>query len=206
MEELEVDSEEVEVLNNTDDCDRREVWTDGEWIRLGRDVTGDRFIEIRFEDLRDFYDTLRSQSGVDKHTVTDSRGSSEKYIVDAGYSLDIYQEKKHILYYNDHEYGVFRTALKKAQEKRKTFDYEKLVESYTESLIQSFWEVLSVNEQGHVEVYAPETRVYLDFVDKLRSNECVKTKHSKIGIYIHDDGLKYKFRLEVEELPGAPDE
>jgi len=213
MKELNIDEDEVEVFNDEDGYSRQEFWTNGEWFRLGRDVTtprmdGGRFIEIKFEVLSEFYDKLRSQSGVGKHTLDDFAGSNRTYITDAGYSLDVYSDRKHILYHSDHEYGIFRTAMKRASDKRETFDYEQLTESFAESIIPSFWEVRSVTERGNVEVYSPTNTVKFDFINDLRDSEYVVTESRKypVNVYACEDGMKYSFEVKRAELPGAPDE
>lgn len=205
-------ADEVEVLFEKEGYPyrRQEVWTDGEWIRLGRDVLNNRCLEIKVEEMRDFIETLRAQTGVAKHTVTDSRGSDEKYIVNAEYSLDVYRNRQHILHHSDHEYGVLYSALDRALDKRETFDYEKLTRSYAESLKRSYWEIREVSDSAgrgvSVEVVHPEAvNVNLNFVDELRDDEYVIFDESG-NIYIDGDDLVYQFRIRATDLPGAPDD
>jgi hypothetical protein len=209
-EETDPDEEDVEVLFEKEDYPyrRQEVWTDGEWLRLGRDVLGDRYLEVRVEEMRDLIDTLRAQTGVERHTVTDSRGSDEKYIAVCDYSLDLYRDRKHILHHSDHEYGVLYTALNRALEMRETFDYEQLARSYAESIKRDYWPIRDIRASGRgfgVEVVDEDGRnVNLSFVDELREDEHIDS--NTMSVYIDDGSIVYQFTVHPKNLPGAPDD
>jgi hypothetical protein len=202
--------EDVEVLNDRDDYRRQEMWTDGEWVRIGRDVLGDRYFEVKYERFRDLIEAFRAQqTSVATHSVTDSRPSDETLIVEAGHSLDVYRKRKHVLYHREHEYSVLYTALSKATDARQTFDYEALATSYIESLIPSFWTVRSLTERGRatfsIEVGTEMTGVNFGFIETLR--EADHADFDEAGhVYFDDDAgvMVYRFRVSADDLPGAP--
>lgn len=206
--ETEPADEDVAVLVDEDDYRRQEFWTNGEWLRLGRDVLGDRYIEAKVENFRDFIETLRAQSGVASHTLTDSIGSDVSLIVDAGYSLDIYRDRRHVLYHREHEYSVLYTALDRAFEAQETFDYEQLVRSYVDSLTDSFWETTDLFERRGltfiVTVNSGLSNVSFRFVDDLKADEHVTFSGEDRNIYSEDNEIHYRFKVHAATLPGAP--
>lgn len=202
--------EDVEVLRDKQGAERVELWTDGEWIRLGRDVLGNRYFEVKVENFRDFIETLRAQAGVESHSITDSGASDESLIVDAGHSLDIYRNQKHILYYRDHEYGVLYSALNRAQEIQETFDYDTLVRSYINSIIPSLWEITYLKEKHNhkfsVEVEDMINSVNWTLVNRLEEEGPINFSNGSRNIYCEDGQMRYQFTLQADKLSGAPDE
>jgi hypothetical protein len=198
--------EDVEVLVDDDGSTRQELWTDGEWIRLGRDVLGDRYFEAKTETFRSFIDSLRAQSGIEYKTVTDSRGCDVTLIIDAGYELDIYCDRKHILYHREHEYSVLYTALGRANDKRQTFDYESLLRSYVESVIPSYWRVKRIDERCGslftVEVGSDSTIVDFEVADTLEQDEFISFEEpQRLAHFDAEDGeIVYRFELDGADL------
>jgi hypothetical protein len=209
---------DVEVLKDTDDYTRQELWTNGEWIRLGHDVLGSCFpeqgygyFEVKVEDFREFINTLRAQSGVEKRTVTDSCGTDVELLIDAGYSLDIYRNRHHILHHNEHEYSVLYTALERAVEERETLEYESLVRSYAESLLPVLGRVASVDEKSNhkfeVQIAVGTPHVDFDLIETLEDSPHVSFTElvgGGITYNTREDEMTYLFRIDGESLDDPP--
>jgi hypothetical protein len=209
-----------EVWNDTDGESRREFWTDGEWIKVGRDVDDPALcVTFRFEDRH--YDEFRYGDHPKKVKIEDDRGSSEKYIVDTnGYSYRFYKDRKLVLEVPDHELGTIRSAYRTTAEFRDDeYDWEDVARSFVQGLYpnQFNFEITELNvgennPSGGVTVEHSDNVVRASdaFIESIKESE-----HADwVGIY-HDGhdaaeepcgGFRYEFRVDAasvqEEIDG----
>lgn len=124
-----------EVWYDTDAANRREFWTDGEWIKVGRDVDDpDMCVTFRADD--NHYDEFRRGEHPKRVTIEDDRGSSETYIVECdGFKYRFYKGRAMVLEVPDHELGAIRSVYQKAREFREAeYDWEDTARSFVKSL------------------------------------------------------------------------
>lgn len=128
-----------EVFNDTDGERRREFWTDGEWIKVGRDVDDhDLCLTFRYDD--DYYEKFRRGDHPFKITIEDDRGSDNKYLVDCdGFGqYRFFQGRRLVLEVNDHELGTIRAVYRKARMFRESeYDWQDIARTYVQGLFPS---------------------------------------------------------------------
>lgn len=203
-----------EVWNDVDDERRCEYWTDGEWIKVGRDVDEpDLCLTFRYED--ELYDQFRNGDHPFTTRIEDDRGSDERYLVDQRGlgAYRFFKGRKLVLEVNDHELGHIRTAYRKARELRKAdYDYQDVARSYVNGLFpnQIMLEIteLGVGQKspsGMVTVEHAEETVRIDdtFIQNIKDAEFA----DYAGVF-HDidgdcDGFRYRLKVDAGAIREA---
>lgn len=204
------------VWTDTDDKRRREFWTDGEWIKVGRDVDDPSLcLTFRYED--DHYEQFRRGDHPFKITIEDDRGSNETYLVDCR-SMGEYRFFKGqnlVLQVNDHELRTIRAAYREAGKLRKAeYEYPDTARSYIRSLFPStiMFEIteLKVDEEkprGNVLVghTTEATHINEGFMSNVKDAEFAEW----MGVYHKKEfnsndggceGFRYAFTVDAEAI------
>lgn len=203
-----------DVWNDTDDERRREFWTDGEWIKVGRDVDDPNLcLTFRYDD--DHYEQFRRGDHPFKITIEDDRGSDEKYLVDCRGmgTYRFFKGRNLVLEVNDHELGTIRAAYRQAGDLRaEEYEYPDIARSYVTNLFPSqlMLEIteLDISEskpRGNVNVEHPQEAVCINelFIENVKDAEFTDWT----GVY-HEmddscDGFQYVFTVNAESIREA---
>lgn len=193
----------------------REVWTDGETIRVGRRVEGNRgerlCIAVHTVDMPGLIETLRDEANVGlATTATRDRGYEENhtYVFRCRHGqYRLYQGDHMVLRMDDHECGTLYSALSLARDLRDTFDYERLATDLADRLALAGWSRMNVevSESGGASArYASKSPTLnlhavnqLDDDDRVRkvtvstpSREWPEAVNFSIGITFDQDALQ----------------
>lgn len=200
-----------ETWNDTETDTRREFWTDGEWIKVGRDVDDPSLCLIfRYDD--ELYNTFRRGDHPFTITIEDDRGSDAKYLVNrSGHgTFRFFKDRNLVLEVNDHELGTIRTAYRKTADLRSSeYDYEDIARSHIQGLFprQLMLEITEIDvaeskPRGMVSVeHEYETaRINENFIDNVKDSPFTEWT----GVYhdLEDDchGFRYRFSVDAESI------
>lgn len=210
--------EHFEVWNDSDGRDRVEFWTNGEWIRVGRDVTDPSlYVTFRYED--EYYDTFRYSDHPLKISIEDEIGSAETYVIDQE-SNAIYYFYKHgelVLQANGRELSLIRGAYRNTRYIREgEYDWVDYAQSHVQSLFPDSFglEIASLKVSantptGSVEVIHTNPRIKLNelFVENIKASPHT----SWVGVYnnaVMEDyedynGFVYQFNVDARSIKNA---
>lgn len=204
------------VYADYDDDRRIDIWTDGEWVKVGHDIENGKCLTLRYEHGWDYYHEMRGFKGpAETFTIKDEQGHDKEYLVRSdGHSFRVFFGRSLAFENTDHEFGALATALRYAREHRESrFDYEAIARSYAQSVLpdESMYEIasLSLNESTkNAQVEARHTysmnRVNEAFIETITEAEFAEWR----GVYHHttDDeceGFRYHFLVNTKAIRAA---
>lgn len=210
--------EHFEVWNNSDGRDRVEFWTNGDWIRVGRDVTDPSMcVTFRYED--EYYDEFRYSSHPLKISIADESGSAETYVIDQEGNAIYYFYKRGelVLQVNGRELSLIRGAYRNARYVREgEYEWSDYAESHVQSLFPSSpaleiasLKVSSNTPTGSVEVIHMHPCIQLNegFIENVKSSPhttWVGVYNNAItGDYEEYNGFIYKFKVDSRSIKNA---
>lgn len=201
---------EIEVLRDKDDHRRIEMQTDGKVTRIGRDIEANLYVGGQYEEWRDLISEIRYSDHptyVNPSIPVEGEGCArvgKKYLVEGDRPFRFFDGFKHVLTVSDHELGVFYTAMKRAEEKRDTYDYLELAESWLDAKAPKGWGVDSVEEASNgVKVVCLSDLRFIRYpsVEEFRGEDAVIERSFSTRVAEGDDNtFAHSFRLSAEEL------
>ena len=189
-----------------------EVWTDGEWIKIGRDVEDQGLcMEIKYEEAGSLYDQFREVRGAKAFNINSEKFGKQIYVLYRdGSKYKFYSGHKLVMYVFDHELHVLRNAIEIARNVRKeSYDREKYARSYINSILnnENLLEIAELKISKHnayvfIVDDCSRSRLKEKFVEDIKSKEFINWD----GVYINESydnypgNFLYKFNFDVDEV------
>ena len=205
LEPEDIERGSMKVLREEEGEERIECWTDGEWVRLGRDIEAGRCIEFKVEKFETVESKLRYTSGAEKFSLKAEYGGDEKYYVLHEWTEVVVKDLEPVLKLGDDGWPLYH-AKGMAMEERDDFESEEIARSLAES-IRPFMEVTTCEQIGtsnrvRVSLYRENrTRVELRLVDELRDHAGIREDEVAVRVVDDEDedgiGIRYDFKVNT---------
>lgn len=191
----------TKVFRDETGLDRIECWTDGYYVKLGRDVEEGRCLEFRVENFGEIENKLRRNGCAERFRAQTEDGSRASYVVYWDFGVYVIRDEEVVLRLGDDGYPIYQ-ARGMAAEVRDDREAEEKASKFVESL-RSYAKCecsqIGTTDRVAVKFYLDTSTVSMELLDTLRDHEAIEYP-VRVGWDQDEQSLEYEFTVDTSGI------